>query len=192
MIGNLINIRVFSEGGSALRYENVENNKELIVCGKLNNTHGYRGAFKLMPLCDDADIIGEIGYLITSDGVERDIESLSYFKDLLIVSLSGITDMEGAERFKGSFVYARREDIPIDEDSYFIADLEGLPVIDADSGVKYGTLISVDNFGASDIYTVRKVGGGEAMIPAVDEFIIRIDIEEGVFVRPIAGMFDEN
>lgn len=175
-----------------MKYENVENNNDLIVCGKLNNTHGYRGAFKLMPLCDDADIIGEIGYLITSDGVERDIGSLSYFKDLLIVSLSGITDMESAEKFKGSFVYARREDIPIDEGAYFIADLEGLPVIDVDTGVKYGTLVSVDNFGASDIYTVRKVGGGEAMIPAVDEFIIRIDTEEGVFVRPIAGMFDEN
>jgi len=45
------------------------------------------------------------------------------------------------------------------------------------------------NRGASDIYVVQ-TKNGERMIPAVDEFIISIDINKGIFVRPIEGMLD--
>ena len=53
----------------------------------------------------------------------------------------------------------------------------------------YGTLKEIINRGAADIYVV-KTATGEAMIPAVDEFIISVDINTGVYVRPIEGMFD--
>ena len=48
----------------------------------------------------------------------------------------------------------------------------------------------MDNFGASDIYTV-KTEKGDVMIPAVAEFVKEIDLEKGVFIKPIEGMFDE-
>ena len=32
---------------------------------------------------------------------------------------------------------------------------------------------------------------GEVMLPAVSEFVKEIDIERGLFVCPIPGMFDE-
>ncbi len=162
-----------------------------IECGKVSNTHGYKGAVKIIPLTDYPEVIEEIGYVVTEDGKKRKILSLSYFKDLLLVTLEGIDSMEKAEALKGRFVYALRDDIPMDGDSHFIADLIGLPVLDADTGVGYGTLEAIDNFGASDIYTV-KTKTGRVMIPAVDEFVIRVDIEEGIFIRPIEGLLDEN
>lgn len=171
-------------------YKDLKNDKDLIVCGSISNTHGYKGAVKLIPLCDDADVIYGLGYLITSDGVKRDIRSISTFKDILIVSLDGLSTMEDAEKLKGTYVYARRDDISLDVGSYFIADLISLPVYDANTGKLYGKVISVDNFGASDIYTI-KTEKGEAMIPAVEEFIKEIDLEHGIFVTPIEGMFDE-
>lgn len=146
---------------------------------------------KVIPLCDYPEVIEKIGYLITSDGRERKILSLSYHKDLLLVTLDGIDSMEAAEKFKMTYLYARREDIPMDEGAFFIEDLIGLDVIDADTKKKYGVLKTVDNFGASDIYTV-KTPTGEFMIPAVDEFVIEIDVEKGIFIRPIEGMIDEN
>ena len=172
-------------------YKNVEKCEELIVCARVSNTHGFRGTVKVMPLCDYPEIIEELGYLITNDGVERKILSLSYHKDMLLVTLAGIDSMEAAEKFKMTDLYARREDIPMDEGSFFIADLIGLPVYDADSGRKYGVIKSVDNFGASDIYTV-KAPNGEFMIPAVEEYVPEIDLERGVFIRPIEGMIDED
>ena len=172
-------------------YTNVEKNEELIVCARVSNTHGFRGTVKVIPLCDYPEIIEEIGYLITCDGHERKIRSLSYHKDLLLVTLEGIDSMEAAEKFKMTDLYARRDDIPMEEGSFFIADLIGLPVYDADSQKKYGVIKAVDNFGASDIYTV-KTPTGEFMIPAVEEYVPEIDLEKGVFIRPIEGMTDEN
>lgn len=173
-----------------MTYKDLENNKELIVCGSISNTHGYKGAVKLLPLCDDVDVIYGMGYLITADGVERDIENISIFKNMLIISLEGINSMEEAEKFKGKYVYARREDIPLEEGSHFIVDIISLPVYDVDTGKLYGKVTAVDNFGASDVYTVR-TENGDVMIPVVDEFVKAVDLEKGVFVRPIEGMFDE-
>ena len=45
------------------------------------------------------------------------------------------------------------------------------------------------NAGASDIYTVD-TPDGERMMPAVPEFVISVDIEKGIYIRPIEGMFD--
>ena len=176
---------------TSMVYKNVKACEELIVCARVSNTHGYRGTVKVMPLCDYPEIIEELGYLITNDGVERRIISLSYHKDLLLVTLEGIDSMEKAEIFKMTDLYARREDIPMEDGAFFIEDLIGLEVFDADSGKKYGVIKSVDNFGASDIYTV-KTPTGEFMIPVVKEYVPEIDLEKGIFIRPIEGMTDEN
>lgn len=171
-------------------YKDLKNDKDLIVCGSISNTHGYKGAIKLIPLCDDADVIYGLGYLITSDGEKREIKSIAPFKDILIVSLDGICTMEEAEKLKGTYVYARRDDISLDVGSYFIADLISLPVYNFDTGKLYGKVVSVDNYGASDIYTI-KTEKGDVMIPAVEEFVKEIDLARGIFILPIEGMFDE-
>ena len=90
---------------------------------------------------------------------------------------------------KNKIIYASRDDIELEEGDFFIADLVGLPVIDADSGKEYGKLTDVINTGASDIYVI-KTPTGEAMMPAVDEFVEEIDLDKGIFVKPIEGMFE--
>ena len=86
-------------------------------------------------------------------------------------------------------VYAARNDLPVPEGAHFIADLIGLPVIDADTGREYGVLTDVFNAGASDIYCIA-TPDGERMMPAVPEFVISVDIESAIPVRPKGGMFD--
>ena len=97
--------------------------------------------------------------------------------------------MDLALAMKGQTVYARRKDFHLGKGEYFLADLIGLSVIDADTQKVYGTLSETINRGASDIYVVE-TPNGERMIPAVAEFIDHVDIEKGIFVRPIEGMLD--
>ena len=66
----------------------------------------------------------------------------------------------------------------------------GLSVIHADTGEELGKLADVINAGASDIYVID-TPYGQRMMPAVDEFVVRIDLESGIYVRPIEGMFGE-
>jgi 16S rRNA processing protein RimM len=76
----------------------------------------------------------------------------------------------------------------LEKGEYFIADLIGLPVIDADNGKEYGHVKELINRGASDLYVV-KTKTDEAMIPDVPQFIDHVDVKKGVFIRPIEGMF---
>ena len=91
---------------------------------------------------------------------------------------------------KNKVIYAHRNDIPIEEGSFLICDLIGLPVIDINTGITYGTLSDVIQGAASDIYEI-KTERGAVLIPAVKEFIKDTDLAKGIFVSPIKGMFDE-
>ena len=168
------------------------NEKKYLECGKIVNTHGVKGAVKIESWCDSPEILADLPcvYFKKGDSYEkRDVLSSSVMKRHVLATLEGINDVDVAMTLKETVVYAERDDIPLEEGDYFIIDLVGLPVIDADKGTEYGTVSDVFNAGASDIYTV-KTANGDRMIPAVPEFVISIDLEKGIFVRPIEGMFD--
>ncbi len=165
---------------------------QYLECGKIVNTHGVAGEVKLECWCDSPNVLASLKkvYIKGSDGYRTCKVGRAFVsKDAVVLSLDIIPDMDTAQRMRGSVVYALREDIPIEDGAYFVADLIGLDVIDADSGRNYGKIADVINRGASDIYVV-KTKTGEVLFPAVDEFIDRVDIESAVYIKPIEGMFE--
>ena len=163
-----------------------------LECGKIINTHGVRGDVKLESYCDSPEILRDLKRIYFKEkNTFREVRVLhaSVFKAFVLMSLEGIGDFDAAVLLKNQIVYAAREDLPIEEGSYFIVDLIGLPVIDAESGRVYGRLADVTNLGASDIYVVN-TDSGERMMPAVDEFVDRVVLGEAIYIRPIEGMFD--
>ena len=166
--------------------------KQYLECGKIINTHGIAGAVKLESWCDSPEVLASLETVYFKKGeVYKPVEVLraSVFKRFVLMTLEGITDIDAAAALKETVVYADRDELPSEEGQHFIADLVGLPVIDADSGKEYGILDDVINTGASDIYVIESEDG-EKMMPAVDEFVKEIDLERGIFVTPIEGMFD--
>ena len=163
-----------------------------IECGKIINTHGCHGAIKLESWCNDPEDLASLKKLfLRSEGKYSSYNVLksSIFKQFVIVVLENVDTMDLALAMKGKTVYARREDFDLEDGEYFIVDLIGLNVIDADTGKIYGQLSDMINRGASDIYVVN-TPKGERMIPVVDEFVDRVEIDKGIFVRPIEGMLD--
>lgn len=166
--------------------------KQYLECGKIINTHGYRGAVKLESWCNTPEDLADLTRIFLEEKGEMRFVSVrhaSVFKQFVIAELEGVTDLDAAMALKNRVVYAAREDFSLEEGDVFIVDLIGLPVIDAQNGTKYGTLSDVINRGASDIYVIQ-TPDGERMMPAVDEFVKKIDVENGIFVLPIEGMFD--
>ncbi len=162
-------------------------------CGKIINTHGIAGAVKLDPWCDSPDVLAGLKKLYFKNGdnyTSVKVLKASVFKRFVIATLDGVTDIDGASALREKTVYAAREDLPLGDGDVFIADLIGLPVIDADSGRVYGTLTGVINNGASDIYEIE-TSTGQKLMPAVEEFVREVDDEKGIFVTPIEGMFDD-
>ena len=168
------------------------NKEKYLECGKIINTHGVKGAVKAESWCDSPEILADLERIYTEEKgrvVEYKVVKGSVFKQFVLFELEGVFGMDAALEMKNKVIYASRDDIELEEGDYFIADLIGLPVIDADSGREYGKITDIINTGASDIYVI-KTEKGESMMPAVEEFVKEIDPEKGIFVRPIEGMFE--
>ena len=165
---------------------------QYLECGKIVNTHGIRGGLKLESWCDTPEGLASLKKVFLKHGKEytcHKVKRASVFKQFVLFELDGINDISVAETLKGTIVYADRNDISIDEDSFFIADIIGLPVIDIATNKTIGTLSDVMNLGASDLYELD-TDAGKKLIPAVPEFIKEIDLERGIFVALIEGMLD--
>ena len=163
-----------------------------IECGKIINTHGCHGGVKLESWCntpEDLASLKKVFILENGDYAKYKVVKASVFKQYVLMDLGGVEDMDAAVLLKNKTVFASRKDFDLEDGEYFIADLIGVDVIDAETQVVYGKLTDIINRGASDIYVI-KTQNGERMIPAVDEFIKKVDIKSGIYVNTIPGLLD--
>ena len=166
--------------------------KKYIECGKIINTHGCRGGLKIEPWCNSAEDFTALKRLYVqkkNEFIEYTVTRASVFKQFVVLDLAEIDDMETALSLKNVTLYADRDDFELEDGEFFLTDIIGLDVIDSESGKVYGRVSDIINRGASDIYVVE-TPVGERMIPAVDEFIVEIDINCGIKVRTIEGLLD--
>lgn len=166
--------------------------RKYIECGKIINTHGCHGGVKIESWCNTPYDLAEFKriFVLENDKYRQiKVKKASVFKQFVIADLDGVSDMDSAMAMKNTVLYAARDDFSLDEGEYFIADMIGINVIDAENGSVCGKVTDIINRGASDIYVVE-TPNGERMIPAVDEFIIKADINEGIFVKLIPGLLD--
>ncbi len=166
--------------------------KAYLECGKIINTHGFRGTVKLESWCDTPYVLAELKQLCFLENGEyrsRRVKHASVFKQFVLMDIEGVESEDAANALRNTVVYAARADLPLKKGDHFVADMIGLDDKDADSGEKLGTLVDVNQRGAKDLYIVR-TESGEYMVPAVPNFIVKIDIDDAVYVRPIPGLLD--
>lgn len=167
--------------------------EKYLQIGKVVNTHGFRGDIKLQYWCDSPKNVTALKKIYRKKNgnfTEVQVEKASVHKDAVLLKLQGIDDFDSANLMREEILYADREDFKLNKETYFIVDLIGLPVIDVDNGKVYGNLKEVLKYGQHDIYSVD-TESGEKLLPAVKEFVKKIDLEQGIFVKPIEGIFDE-
>ncbi|MBQ8297154.1 MAG: 16S rRNA processing protein RimM [Ruminococcus sp.] len=167
--------------------------KEYLEAGKIVSTHGIKGEVKIMPYCDSPELLCEFDRLFLGKAhSEINIERSRVQKNMVIAKLEGFNTPEEAEKLRNKLLYMHRDDLELDENTYFIQDLIGLEVRDADSDVVYGTIDDVIETGANDVYSI-KGGSRSYLIPAIADVVVSTDIDGGVMlIRPLEGLFDEN
>lgn len=167
--------------------------KQFLETGKVINTHGIRGEVKIYPWCDSPQLFMELDTLYLEEGrTALQVERAFLSKNTVVVKFRGIDRIEDAVPLRNRVVYLNRDDVPMEEGEYFIQDLLGFSVENADSGKRYGTLSQVSNTGASDLYHVAAPDGREYILPAVPEFVVSVDMQaERIAVRPIPGLLDD-
>ena len=165
--------------------------KEYLEAGKIVNTHGIRGEVKIMPYTDTPELLCEFDRLFMGKNYDEiEIEKSRVFKNMVIAKLKGVETPEEAEKLRNKILFMHRDDLELDEDTYFIQDLIGVEVKDADTGVVYGKISDVLQTGANDVYVIR--GDREYLVPAIPDVVISTDIDEEIMlIRPLEGLFDE-
>lgn len=167
--------------------------KEFIETGKIVNIHGLRGEVKIMPWSDDPEFICDFDILYYGkDKKILEIENARVHKNMVLVKFKGIDTPETANLLRNNIIYIDRNDVELEEGTYFIQDLIGLKVINADTNEEYGTVRDVFQTGANDVYEVKN-DEKTVLIPAIPDVIVNTDIENSVLmIRPLEGLFDEN
>lgn len=164
--------------------------KEYLEAGKIVTTHGIRGEVKIMPYTDTPELLCEFDRLfIGKDKAEIYIDRARVAKNMVIAKIEGIDTVEAAEKYRNKVLFMHRDDLELDEDTYFIQDLIDMEAKDADSGFVYGKITDVLQNGANDVYVIK--GDREYLVPAIPDVVISTDIDSNIMlIRPLEGLFD--
>lgn len=162
---------------------------EYIEIGRINNTHGIHGEMKVEIWSDDINEFLSLTSVYNENKEEIKIESSRRADRIAVVKFSGISSPEQAAKLKGKCIYAKRSDLTLPEGRYYICDLLGLPVYNFETNEKIGEVCDILEKPASFVYTV-KTENGEFMVPDVDEFIKKVDINDGMYIKVIEGLID--
>lgn len=165
--------------------------KQYLEAGKIVTTHGIKGEIKIMPYTDYPELLCEFDRLFLGKNHEKiNVERSRVFKNMVIAKLEGYDTPEAAEKLRNKILYMHRDDLELDEDTYFIQDLIGIEVSDADSGFVYGKITDVMQTGANDVYVVQGKDR-EYLVPAIPEVVITTNIDENTMtIRPLEGLFE--
>lgn len=164
--------------------------QKYLEVGKIVNTQGLRGEVKITPWTDYPEVFEELDKLYLDDGTSFKIKSVKYHKSSVIVKLSGVDDVNAAERLKNKTLYVPREDMDVlSDDTYYVVDLIGLEVFEGENFI--GKLTEVISTGSNDVYVVKKEGEKDILIPALKEVVLDVNINEGFMkVKIPEGLLD--
>ena len=117
--------------------------QQYLEAGKVVTTHGVRGEMKLELWCDGVDFLKKAGRLYASAKGGRcyNITSIRPQGQMALLQLEGVNDMDAARALRGQVFYFDRSDATLPEGRWYVADLIGCEVRDADTGKAHRTSI---------------------------------------------------
>jgi len=165
-----------------------------IEIAKLTKPQGLRGGLRAQLYCDSPEIFTNFKKLfIGKEKTPIKVTLSEIRKGFVILTLEDIDNIVAAENLVGEILYILREDYKLPPNTWFIGDIIGLQVIDADSGEVYGKVVEILQNAPKDVYVVKTPDNKQVLFPSIPEVLIDTDITAGVIkIRPLEGLFDED
>ena len=157
---------------------------KLVYIGKYVNTHGLKGEIKILSDFEYKDKVFKIGNSIYIDNNKYKINSYRVHKEYDMVTLDGISNINDIESLKGSNVYIDNDEYNFE---YVYSDLIGFSIYDNDYR---GEVIDIVK---SKLYPMLKVKyNKEYMIPYIDNFIDKVDLEsKKIYIKYMKGLYED-
>ena len=153
-----------------------------IALGDIVATHGVAGWLRLRLFNPQGRTLYSLDEVHLACGESRrsfGIDRARPHKGVVLLKLRGIDDMDAAQALVGCRVSVAQDRLaPLEPSEYYYAEVVGFEVVDA-GGERIGTVNRVWAKEGGDLLVVDGAGK-EHLIPAIKEFIRRIDVVEKV------------
>ncbi len=154
--------------------------EQVLEIGQIVNTYGIKGFLKVVPYTDDLQRFKNLKTIyiqLKNELKQFNVEEVKFSKNLVLLKLQGIDDINIAETYKNCYVKIERKDaIKLEENSYFIVDLIGINVYTEQEQL-LGKIEDVFSTKANDIYVVKDEFGKQILLPAISEVIKNVDVK---------------
>jgi len=157
---------------------------EYFLLAKIIASEGDQGFLKIDSFSDSPERFYKLKKVYIDFWGEKKIfflQSVKRKKDSVLIKFKDFDNKESVEVLLGRQVFVDDKDLlKLPKGHYFIHDIIGSKVIR--HGTEFGTVTDVFSLTANDVYVIRKTSGEEILIPAVKEFIEKIDIINKVLI----------
>jgi 16S rRNA processing protein RimM len=160
-----------------------------ITVGRITKAHGVHGEVAVENRSDNPDRWVPGAVVFGPDGRSLTVRSVRPHGSRLLVTFEGVDDRTAAERLSGITLQVPESWLPsLPEGSWWSYEATGCRVR-TESGRELGTVEEVLAYPAQDLWRVVGADGAETLIPAVDAFIVSVDLAgRSAVVRDVPGL----
>lgn len=141
-----------------------------ICLGKAVKLHGFRGGLKMNARYDSDFNTSKVKTMFDEQGNEFIVKRLSKNTDGFYVDFENV-DLDKAKTLINNYLYIDRELVA---GKILIEDLKGSVVYFEDK-TELGKITDVQDYGAAEVFFVKKINGKEIMFPNVKGVILSFD-----------------
>lgn len=166
--------------------------KEFLEIGKFVGTHGVRGMIRIQPWSDDGEFLTHFKKFYLENGKTKiELNKITPHGNVVIAQVKGVDSIEDAEKLRNQTLYIKRADARLPEGRYFVSEIIGAKVFNADTDTLLGVLTDVSPTGANDVWHIKN-DEKEYLVPAIPPVIVDVNIDADIIkIRPLKGIFDD-
>ncbi len=170
--------------------------KDYLEIGQIVSTHGIKGEVRLNPWCDSPEFVKKFKTLYGNDKGTKsyNVVACRPHGNVAVLKLEGVNTVEEAKALRNTVLYMKRSDVNLPKGKWFVSELIGCSVLDADDeSICYGEITDVDTGVANDIWYIKTPDNKEVLIPAIKDVVKSCDVAENkAYIKPLRGLFDED
>jgi 16S rRNA processing protein RimM len=179
----------------ALPEASKDSDADFVRIGYTTKAHGIRGELSFVLTAESVDLVsGTLFLRPRHGGAARPyaVAGVRSHHGNLLLSLRGVTDRNAAERLRSHTALVPRDALPpLAEDEIYLRDLIGLEVYVAAGKTPLGVIRSAEAPAGQPLWTILAPDGREILFPAVEEFVLSIDMTRGeARIAPPPGLLD--
>jgi len=153
--------------------------------GGVARAHGIRGEVVIVTHDPDSETLGSVTHVYVN-GVKRSVTGARDTHRGWLVQFDGVVTRNDAEALRGAKIEVDRADLELHEEDVLLHDIIGCKVVLVD-GTPWGEVAAIDTGPGQDRLVIHDQGV-ERMVPLVDVFVLKIDLDaRTVTVDPPEG-----